>query len=158
MQKDEKNYLIEIHFKKYSQILALFVNSFQKNIISKINANPTNPNEKSFEIFKENFDILDTELLKNEDSNTIIGKIDKNSEYFFTSRVSNSKYEIVTQQLQFFDSLKKFSLNIKCKSSLDGQILKFCNKGEYVKFVFKYCSDAFLKQRFFLRVSKLMIL
>jgi len=156
-QSDIDKEPVILNIQKYSKILTLFTNSFFTNTISKINNDPNNLLEGNLEIFKENFDMLNTELLKNEDNNNIIGKIKKNSEYIFASRISSSKYEIINQQKLFYDNLKKFSFNISYIANLQKEmVLDFRTKDAYVKFNFKYCNEKFLSQKHFLRVSKLL--
>jgi len=148
---------VQIDITFYSQILTGLTNSFFTNTISKLSTNNSAKKDSDttphYDILKENFELLNTELLKNEDSNHIIGKINKNSEYIFASRVNSSKYEIINLQKLFYESLEKFSLNISYIANLQKElVLKFSNKAEYVNFNFKYCSEKFLSQKHFLRV------
>ena len=150
--KNDKLYninTISLSIAKYDEILIAFSNMFYKEFITQFENNTNTTHDGNLEIFKENFDILNTELLKN----NIIGKLHNHSGYTFNSRINSSRYEIMSQQRLFYESVKLFSLNISSTASVQKKfIIIFNNKTSFVHFNNKYFNDQIIITRHFLRV------
>jgi len=126
------SFSISIEKSNFIYILKIIKEIFTLRTFSSDNNFKNLVNDKEYEIFNGDFDISAIELLKHEERELIQKNVDKNSEFYYTSRQNVSKIDIIHNQNLFNDLLDKI-INL-IDSNLKEQLLTFKTKLDFKRF------------------------